>query len=560
MKVKTLLLLAAGLMIGAGGMWFAAGHTSPPPSSAETSATAQKWTCSMHPQIEMDHPDVCPLCGMDLEPVQEHAGGEDSPTQLMLSEHARSMARVATAEIKREHLFKELRTVGRVELDETRVANIAAWIDGRVDEVFADFPGTPVRKGEHLVAIFSPQLLSAQEEFLAAYRSEQSQQRPAGGLSLSNNSRRRLQLWGITDAQIDEIVRFGKSQTHMTIYAPIGGTVIEKNVRDGQYVKQGDLLYTIADLSQVWLIVEVYESELSWVRAGQPVAVTLESDPNQPLSGAVAFIEPLLNKATRTVQVRVVLENSGERLKPGMYAEALLRTPILENGQPAPGGLEGKYACPMHPYVVSDKPGDCKVCRMPLEKNPGTPIDLAGAPGVMAVPVEAVLTTGRRQLVYVEREPGSYQLVEPKLGPRAGDFYPLLDGLAEGDRVVVRGNFLLDSQFQISRRPSLLYPQGASGDVAHAAHTAQPKPKPAPEEQENLAKLPPDDRKLAEAQKVCPITGEPLGSMGMPYKITVKGRPVFLCCQGCELVVEDDPDAVLKKLDEMMSEHTHTEQ
>ncbi|NUQ62167.1 MAG: efflux RND transporter periplasmic adaptor subunit [Pirellulales bacterium] len=561
MTIRTLATLALGLALGAATTWYWAANRAPtsggvhlsPAMNSNGSEKPQVWTCSMHPQIRMDHFDICPLCGMDLTPVVEDAGGDQPATQLRLSEQARRMARVATAEVKRQRLFKELRTVGRVELDETRTAKIAAWIDGRVDKVYADFPGTPVRKGEHLVSIYSPELVSAQEEYLTAYRREQElrqNSRLASAVSLSASARKRLQLWGITDAQLDELVRTGKSQTQMTVYAPIGGTVIEKYVRDGQYVKQGDPLYDIADLGHVWLIIEVYESELAWVKPGQPVEVRIESQPNRPLPGVVGFIEPLLNKASRTVQVRVVMENPGQTLKPGMYAEALLRTPILPDGTPASSGLEGKYVCPMHPYVVSDKPGDCGVCNMPLERVPGEPNGTAEQPGVLAVPADAVLTTGRRQLVYVEKEPGVYQLVEPKLGPRAGDWYPVLGSLEEGDRVVVRGNFLLDSQFQVTGKPSLLYPHGSTGGTGHEGH-GEPRAKPKEPDAKilaNLDKLPPEDREAAKAQRTCPITDGLLGSMGKPYKMMIGNQALFLCCKGCEGKVRKDPDAVLKKL------------
>jgi Cu(I)/Ag(I) efflux system membrane fusion protein len=387
------------------------------------------------------------------------------------------MARVETAEVAARELFKEIRTVGRVELDETQVAHIAARVDGRVDEVFASFPGTGVKHGDHLVKIYSPDLVTGQQDFLLTYRREQEAKTTKPGdswSSLSAATRERLRRLGMTDEQLDELARTGNAQTHVVVYAPIGGTVIEKSIRAGQYVKQGDSLFTIADLTHVWLILEVYEYELAWVRFGQSVEVTLESEPNAKVTGTVGFIEPLLDETSRTVRVRVILKNESGKFKPGMYAQAMVRVPIMPGGKPAPTGLEGKYACPMHPYVVADKPEKCTVCQMSLELVPGeTASDGANAPHkVLAVPAEAVLTTGRRRLVYVEQQPGEYHATEPTLGPRAGDFYPVLDGLAPGQRVVVRGNFLLDSQFQITGKPSLLYPDGiAGGGTGHAEHS-----------------------------------------------------------------------------------------
>jgi Cu(I)/Ag(I) efflux system membrane fusion protein len=520
-------------------------------ASAKT-AKMQVWACSMHPQIRLDHFDVCPLCGMDLTAVNPD-GESTPPEELKLSDRARMMANVATEELVSRELVKELRTVCRVALDETRVAHIAAWIDGRVDQVFADFPGTIVRKGEHLVRIYSPELYSTQKEFLATVQREQqtiSAGRSNGGLVLSKSARERMLLWGITPEQIDELARSGKAETHLTIFAPMGGTIIEKNIRAGQYVKQGDSLYTIADLSHVWLVLEIYESELAWVRLGQPVQVMLESEPHQPRQGKVAFIEPVLNQQTRTVQVRVILENPEGKFRPGMYAQALIRVPIMPDGTSAPTGLEGQYICPMHPYVVADKPDTCDVCQMPLEKVPGEPARSPAElhPQVLSVPAEAVLTTGLRQLVYIEREPGRFRLVEPKLGPRAGDYYPVLSGLKAGDRVVVRGNFLLDSQYQVTGKPSLLYPHGSMGDVE--LHVSEDPTQPGPKEAADLAQLPPEDRKAAEAQKICPISGELLGSMGVPVKMQLQGRTVFLCCQGCEESANKDPAGTLKKLDE----------
>lgn len=573
--IRSVAFLLLGVVGGAGVTYWTSGARHGAGSAvveqqAAGARPATVWTCSMHPQIRMDHKDICPLCGMDLTPVEPEGGmeGEDFALHLTLSDHARRMASVATAEVRPRELFKEIRTVGKVELDETRVAHIAAWIDGRVDEVFADFPGTPVRRGEHLVSIYSPELLSTQEEFLAAHRREQDVRGLGAvelGGSLAAASRRRLRLWGITDAQLDELLRTGKAQDRLVVYAPIGGTVIQKNIRVGQYVKTGDLLYTIADLSRVWLVLDVYESELSWVRPGQAVEVTLESQPHRPVVGRVAFIEPVLTEAKRTVQVRVILDNPAGSFKPGMYAQALLRIAILADGTPASTGLDGKYVCPMHPYEISDGPGKCRQCGMPLERvagggGPGTggtgpgpaaPRVPAGAtvPTLpLAVPAEAVLTTGRRQLVYVEQEPGKYRLVEPKLGPRAGDYYPVLEGLQQGDRVVARGNFLMDSQFQVTGRSSLLYPQQDAGPESPEPASPEPSAFTA-KEQASLDKLAPEDREAAMSQRICPVTGAKLGSMGKPYKMTIEGRTLFLCCKGCEGKVKEDPAAAFQKIE-----------
>jgi Cu(I)/Ag(I) efflux system membrane fusion protein len=499
---------------------------------------------------------------MELIPVQtagpRASAAEQQPVEHMsLSARARAMARIETAELGERELFKEIRTVGRIELDETRVEHIAARVAGRVDEVFASFPGTPVKPNDHLVRIYSPDLLATQEEFLLNLRREREAKTSGlpAGFSLTASSRRRLELWGITAEQVDELARTSKAETHMVVYAPIGGTVIEKNIRAGQYVKEGDSLFTIADLRHVWLIVEIYEPELSWVRFGQAVEVTLESDPAARFTGTVGFIEPVLNEATRTVRVRVILKNESGQFKPGMFAQSLIQVAIMRDGTPAPTGLEGKYACPMHPYVVAELGGKCTVCQMALERVPGKAAgDSARTPPrTLAVPAEAVLTTGRRQLAYVETKPGEYLLREPKLGPRAGDYYPVLSGLKAGERVVLRGNFLLDSQYQVTGKPSLLYSEGISGDaIGHAGHApvAVKPDSPGGSAAANLARLDAPDRQAATAQARCPISGEPLGSMGVPIKLKLNDRFVFLCCTGCEPKAKEDPAAVLKKLNE----------
>jgi Cu(I)/Ag(I) efflux system membrane fusion protein len=422
----------------------------------------------MHPQVRMDHKDRCPICGMDLVPVAPEGGGGERDA-LVLGEGARRAISARTAPVERRPLVREIRTAGEVALDETRVTYVAARVDGRVEEVFANFPGAVVNAGDHLVRLYSPALLTTQEELLVATRA-------AAGVTASplvENVRRRLRLWGVTDAEVDEVVRSGVARTDVTVHAPRGGTILEKSVREGQYVKEGDALYTIADLGVVWLEVQVYESDLPLVRFGQEVELRLEALPFERVTGTVGFVEPVVDAARRTVSLRVVVQNARGRLKPGMYALATIRVPLGTGGLPAPTGLEGRFACRMHPFAIADAPGDCPECGMPLERVPGErPPAPAAPPPVLAVPAEAVLTTGRRSLVYVEEEPGRYRWREPVLGPRAGDWFLVLGGLEEGDRVVVRGAFMIDSQFQVTGRPSLLYPGGAGGEAApaHGGH------------------------------------------------------------------------------------------
>lgn len=469
------------------------------PEQSTVGADDGEWTCSMHPQVRSSKPGPCPICGMNLIPV----------AQLSSLSQIEKRAGIETEPVKQRELFKEVRTVGKLNYSERRVADITARFAGRVDRIYADFTGVQVAEGDHLADIYSPDLYVAQRELRLAVESSENA-RDEGGFGRSNleAARTKLRLLGILPEQIAEIEKSRKPKTYLTIYAPMGGTVIEKNIRTGQYVEEGDLLYRIADLDPIWLYLDIYESDLAWVRFGQTVDVTLEAYPTESFRGLVTFIDPFLDDKTRTVKVRVNLKNADGRLKPAMYASALIRVRLQSDGTPEPTGMEGKYVCPMHPEIVEDEAGNCRICEMPLVRVPEVPgsmlalgdghkkgrghekvdhKDLAEADqvappdGVLAIRSSAVLDTGRRKVTYRRRKDGAYELVELKLGlmangtddaGKAANYFPVLKGLKVGDQVVVRGGFLLDSQRQIEGMPSLLYTEGRSAAGLHAGHGA----------------------------------------------------------------------------------------
>lgn len=488
-------LLVIGILIAAIAMW---------PQRSQNATAEGEWTCSMHPQIRLDKPGQCPICGMNLIPV----------SQLSELSETEKRAGIETEPVGYRELYKEVRTVGKLDYNERRIAYIAARVAGRVDRIYADFTGIQVKEGDHLVDIYSPDLLVAQRELLLSL---EAYERARGERSVAEANlesvRTKLRLLGILPEQLAEIERTRRTSTHLTIYAPLGGTVIEKNVRAGQYVNEGDMLYRIADLDPIWLYLDIYEFDVPWVRFGQPVAVTLEAYPAETFRGVVTFIDPFLDDKTRTVKARVNLKNPDRKLKPAMYASALIRVGLLADGTPEPTGLEGKYICPMHPEVVQDKPGSCPICEMQLERVPDARPPVATTPdghkdqnnhgvdhkdhsgtvqgkkpvGVLAIRATAVLDTGRRKVTYRQRSDGAYELVELQLGPLADgkddagqtiSYFPVLKGLKDGDRVVVRGGFLLDSQQQISGMPSLLYEQGQSAANLHSGHVGTPAPTP----------------------------------------------------------------------------------
>jgi len=434
------------------------------------------YTCGMHPSVRVSPEDYekgntnCPICNMGLVPVYKEKGEmaemkehEAMEVEIKLSPQAQALASVKTEEIQFLPLFKEISTVGQLDYDERKVSYVAAWIPGRIDRLFVDFTGVNVKKGESLVWIYSPNLVTTQEEYLLALetlekvKGGQNEVTIRGAESLVEASKRRLILWGINEKQIEQLEQRKKGNTHMTIYAPIGGTVIHKNAFEGKYVKEGENLYKIADLSTLWMLADIYEYEMGWIKEGQGVEITSSAYPGEKFEGKIAFIDPYLSQKTRSVKVRVDVPNPQLKLKPGMYVNALIKSSISE-GIRGPGKVI--YTCSMHPEVVASKPGDCPICGMFLVKK-----ELASKDLVLAVPKYAVLDTGARKLVYVEKEKGSYVAKEVEVGSEAvalvngtkKRFYVLKAGLSEGMRVVSQANFLIDSQSQLTGQAGAVY-------------------------------------------------------------------------------------------------------
>ena len=384
-----------------------------------------------------------------------------SGSMLELSDHARAMASVATTPVQRRKMTREIRVVGKVEYNETALAIITTRVEGYVERLFVDYTGVEVKAGDHLVEIYSPDLLVAQQELLIAMAGQ-------GNPSLVESAKRKLLLWGLTQEQVDALIRDKKVSERITLFSPIMGTVTEKMVVQKAMVKPGDVLYRLANLESVWVYLDLYEHEMPWVQYGQMVEIKSEALPDRTFSGRVWFINPVLNEESRTVKVLLNIDNADHKLKPGMYVSAVIRAEILANGKAAATGVEGQWSCPMHPLIMKAQAGPCPVCKMDLVQIPGaSPTKPQDDPLPLSVPVTAVLDSGIRKLVYVEKSKGQYIPVEIVTGPRTDDAYPVLSGLDEGDLVVTRGNFLLDSQFQIRGLPSLFYKEGQAAAVGH---------------------------------------------------------------------------------------------
>ena len=467
-----------------------AGH-----EAAETRERKQEWwTCAMHPEVRLPKPGLCPKCLMKLIPLR--VSPEQAMTgmrEFITSDEAKALMDIETATVERKFVTADIRMVGKVEYDETRLAYITAWVPGRLDRLYVDYTGVPVRKGDHMVKIYSPELIATQEELLQAIKAADELTDNTVDLvkeatvATVEAAQEKLRLWGLTKAQIDAIEKRGTPTDHLTIYAPAGGIVIHKNAQEGMYVKTGTRIYTLADLSRVWVKLDAYESDLMWVRYGQKVALTTVADPGETFTGTISFIAPTLNPKTRTVKVRVNAPNPNGRLKPGMFVKAVVHAQVALGGKVVDARLAGKWMCPMHPSVVKDTLGKCDICEMPLVRTESlgyVGADPAKTDKPLVVPVSAVLKTGSRAIVYrevPEKDKPTYEGREIVLGSRAGEYYIVRSGLEEGDRVVTRGNFKIDSALQIQAKPSMMSTEGgaASGGHPHSGHGQKgSKPKP----------------------------------------------------------------------------------
>ena len=410
------ILLCLGYLLASIGR--GAGEASPPSvattGDSKTPEGPTIWTCSMHPQIRQPKPGKCPICGMDLIPVAKTAGGMRT---LTVSPAARALMSVETSPVERRYVTHEIRMVGKVDYDETKLGYITAWVSGRLDRLFVDYTGVEVKQGDHMVYIYSEELYSAQQELIQAvrYAGQRSGAGVVPGVNLVDSAREKLRLLGLTEEQVQQIEKQDRPSDHLTIYAPVSGIVIEKLRQEGERVKLGDRVYTIADLNLVWVHLDAYESDLSWIRYGQDVTITTEAYPGDEFHGRIAFIQPVLNDKTRTVKVRVNVPNLEGKLKPEMFVHAIVRPQVAAGGRVMDPFLAGKWICPMHPEVVKDQPAQCDICGMDLVRAEAlgyvTPETDQSKPPLV-VPYSAILPTGTRAVLYVEL-PGLPSFAEP---------------------------------------------------------------------------------------------------------------------------------------------------
>jgi len=293
-------------------------------------AANETYTCPMHPAVTADAPGTCPVCGMELVKMDaaESAHWPAGGGPIRIDPAVIQNMGVRTEAVARRDLVPEVRAPGRIQVDEGRIAVVNARVMGYAEKLYADVTGQRVAKGQPLVDLYSPDLASAQEEFLQAARYAKAAGKAAGGSELAESARRRLANWGMSPSEIEALERGGEARSVLRIAAPIPGVVLEKKVVRGQNVAPGMELYTLADLSQVWAVAQVYQSDLGAVRPGAGAEVELAYRPGKPFRGKIVFVSPVLDSAARTAEVRVALANTpGLDLKPGMIATVVLRAP-----------------------------------------------------------------------------------------------------------------------------------------------------------------------------------------------------------------------------------------
>jgi Cu(I)/Ag(I) efflux system membrane fusion protein len=455
-KKITIPLLVLIMVALAGGGWYAWQHKGHDHSSDGSAAQGkQLYTCSMHPFIIKDKPGSCPICGMELIKKIDAAadGGAQTPEQkkqaemlghVSMSANQRIMANVATVEAKNGILNKEINAVGTVQYDQSRQAKVTAWIAGRIDKLNVSTVGAHVSKDKPVAEVYSPDLVATQQEYLLAIKSRnQLKNSPIpsiaqNGEGLVASAKQRLMLFGVKESQIAALEKTGQPNIRLPIYTPLSGVVIEKMVQQGQYVNTGEVLFNIADLSRVWVEIDVFENEVPYVQIGQQVEIRSAVEHGTAFNSRISFVYPFHDPKTHTVKARVEMPNPGHQLKPDMFVNAIIRVPLVKG---------------------------------------------------IIVPVTAVIDTGKRQLVWVEMTPGIFEPREVRVGERIDDKMQILSGIKAGDKVAVSGSYLIDSESQLK----------GGGGQDHSQHggakpetKGQPPAKP-PEKNDSLKM---DDMKM----------------------------------------------------------------
>ncbi|BDD12938.1 cation transporter (plasmid) [Fulvitalea axinellae] len=415
---KYSLLLALGMLlagVGIGKIFLAPKEESQVHEGHGNESKTQEWTCSMHPQIRQKEPGKCPLCGMDLIPVTEESG-EENPMALKMSPTAMQLAQVRTQIVKEGLPTKRTSLNGKVKEDERAVYTQTAHIGGRVEKLLVNYSGEYVKKGQVLAYVYAPELIGAQRELLETYKMRE--RHP----ELFRAAKRKLKYWKLTEGQINKILSSREPIERFAIRSDVNGTVMMKNLNLGDYIKRGQTLWQVADLSRLWVLLDVHESDMPWVKTGDAVTFTVPSLPGKTFEAEIDFIDPIIGGRTRVAEARLDIKNPEGDLKPNMLVSA---------------------------EVGSDLGSD--------------------TPSIV-VPKSAVMWTGRQSVVYVKEEKPTgvyFTMRKVILGPGLGDSYVIAEGLAEGEEIAVSGTFNIDAAAQLAGKPSMMNPEGGEMPMGH---------------------------------------------------------------------------------------------
>ncbi len=408
--------LALGLLLG----WLifgGSGNQTTDEHQHETEvADETTWTCSMHPQIRQGEPSYCPICGMDLIPLEDEDDSDVDPMAISMSATAMQLASVSTAMVGAIDPVKSVRLNGKVQSDERLVFSQSSHVPGRVEKLMVNFTGEYVNKGQTIASVYSPDLMTAQEELFEAQKIKESQPQ------LFNSAKEKLKNWKLSEGQIEQLLQSGAAMESFNVQADVSGYVTKKMVNPGDYIRRGEAIYEIADLSKVWVLFDVYESDVPWVNKGDKMEFTIASLPGESFTGTISFLDPVIDPKTRVAKARVEVTNRELKLKPEMFAS---------------GTVEAK---------------------LPNQSN------------AVVVPKTAVMWTGKRSVVYVKNTTDqgvNFMMRNVTLGPALGESFIIEDGLQEGEELAVHGTFSIDAAAQLAGKPSMMNPEGGKVSTGH---------------------------------------------------------------------------------------------
>ncbi len=397
-----ILTLVIGGLIG----WFIKPSSEVPVENHEAHAESgsEVWTCSMHPQIRQSEPGDCPICGMDLIPLETDLNELD-PDAIRMSPTAMKLASIETTIIGSGSSAKTLRLNGKVKADERLLYTQSSHIPGRIEKLSVNFTGEYIKAGQVIAYLYSPELVTAQQELMEAKKMKDSQ--PA----LFNAAKEKLKNWKLTENQINDIINSEKSIEQFPVLSNVSGYVTQKLVNLGDHVMEGQALYQIADLSKVWILFDIYESDMSWIKKGSQITYTLQSLPGESFTGKISYVDPVIDPKTRVASARIEISNTGLRLKPEMFASGVVESNSAKNGES------------------------------------------------ISIPKSAVMWTGKRSVVYVKHETDqgvSFKMREITLGAELGESYLVESGIDQGEEIAVNGTFSIDAAAQLAGKPSMM--------------------------------------------------------------------------------------------------------